>query len=70
MAKLSKYVKKHNGNLFRFLVKEDSTKLKKHGTSFHATFFAEFFDKNLSSVISHKLVKFYYQKIFTSQIIL
>ena len=30
MAKLSKYVKKHNGNFFRFLVKEDSTKLKKN----------------------------------------
>ena len=37
---------------------------KGSGTSFQATFFAEFFDKNLSFVISEKLAKFYYQTVY------
>ena len=36
------------------------------GTSFQATFYLEFFDKNLSFIIRHKLPNFHYQSKSTS----
>ena len=38
-------------------------------TKFKAAEFVEFFDKNFSFIIWHKLAKFYYQTMFTSQVI-
>ena len=43
----------------RFLFTEDSLKIKKGpGTTFQATINAEFFDKNFSFAVLHKLAKF------------
>ena len=39
------------------------------GTSFQVTFFTGFLDKNVSFVILHKLAKFQYKALFTSQVI-
>ena len=39
------------------------------GTSFQATFLIDFFDKKIHFVILHKLAKFHYQIVFTSQVI-
>ena len=63
LAKLSKFAQ--IADLFRFLFTEDLLKIKKD----QATFFMEFFHKNFSLVILHKLVKFHYQIVFTSQVI-
>ena len=38
-------------------------------TSFRAKFFIEFFDEEFLFVILHKLAKFHYQTLFTSQVI-
>ena len=38
------------------------------GTSFQATFFADFFDEKCSFVILHKLSQFNYQSVFTSML--
>ena len=38
-------------------------------TNFYAIFFVEFFDKNFSFVIWHKLATFYYQTVFTTRVI-
>ena len=38
-------------------------------TSFQATIFTEFFDKKFYFVMLHKLAKFHYQTVFTSQVI-
>ena len=43
-------------------------KLKGPGTSFQVSFFTEYFDKIFSLAILHKLAKFNYQKVFTSQV--
>ena len=39
------------------------------GTSFQATFFTEFFDKKFCFIILHKLAKYHYSTVFTSQVI-
>ena len=44
-------------------------KLKGARTSFQAIFFIEFFDKKFHLVILHKVAKFHYQTVFTSQVI-
>ena len=44
-------------------------KLKRAWTSFHATFFVEFFNKINHFLLLHKLAKFHYQTTFTSQVI-
>ena len=48
---------------------EDSLKIKESGTSFQVTFFIKFFDKKSYFVILHKLAKFNYQTVLTSQVI-
>ena len=59
-----------HADLLRFFFAEDSLKIKKGpGTSFQATFFIETFDKKFPFVITHKLAKFGYQSVFTSQVI-
>ena len=60
IAKLSKFIQIR---IVRILFAEDSLKIKK------ATFFIEFFDKTFCFVILHKLAKFHYQTVFTSQVI-
>ena len=42
---------------------------KEPGTSLQAIFLIEFFDKKIYFVILHKLAKFHYQPVFTSQVI-
>ena len=42
--------------------------LKGIATSFQATFCVEFFDKKFYFAILHKLAKFHYQTMFTSQV--
>ena len=42
---------------------------KEPGTNFQLTFFIESFDKNVSFVILHKLAKFHYQTMFTTNVI-
>ena len=56
--------------LLRFFVTEDSLKIKK-GLELVSRlhFFKEFFDKKIYFVILHKLTKFRYQTVFTSQVI-
>ena len=39
------------------------------GTSFQTIFFIEFFDKQFSFVMFHKLAEFHHQTVFTSQVI-
>ena len=39
------------------------------GASFQAIFFIKCFDKNLSFVMLHKLAKFHYHAVFTSQVV-
>ena len=38
-------------------------------TSLQATVFAELFDKNFSSEILHKLAKYHYKTVLTSQVV-
>ena len=42
---------------------------KGRGTSFQSIIFIEFFDKNISFVILHKLANFHQQTMFNSQVI-
>ena len=42
---------------------------KRTGTSFQATFFVEFLDKNFSFVILHKVTKFHWQTMSTFEVI-
>ena len=59
-----------HADLHRIYFTENSLKIKKgSGTSFQATFFIEFLDENFYFVILYKLAKFYYQTVFTSQVI-
>ena len=57
-------------DFLRIIFTGDSLKIKKGlEISFQATFFIEFFDKKFYFVILHKLAKFHYQIVFTSQAI-
>ena len=58
-----------HAELIRLLFIEDSKNLKGPGTSFQVTFCIELYDKKFTFVILHKLVKFHYQTVFTSQFI-
>ena len=70
MAKLSKYVKNIMQTFLSTLLKSIFFKMKNDlELVFISTFFAEFFDKVFSFAISHKLVKFHYQTVFTFQMI-
>ena len=70
MAKLSKYVKNIMQTFLSTLLKSIFFKMKNDlELVFISTFFAEFFDKVFSFAISHTLVKFHYQTVFTSQMI-
>ena len=69
IAKLSNCPSQH-ADFHRILFTEDSLKIKKgFGTSFQPTFLIDFFDKKIHFVILHKLAKFHYQIVFTSQVI-
>ena len=46
-----------------------STSCEPHPSTSSPTFFREFFDKRLYFVMLHKLAKFHYQTVFTSQVI-
>ena len=56
-------------DFLRFLVTEDSFNNKKNLELVSRPHLKEFFDKNFSCVILHKLAKFHYQTLFTSQVI-
>ena len=56
-------------NFSEFFFTDDLLKIRKEpGTSFQVTIFVEFFNKNIYSVLWHKLAKFQYQTVFTSQV--
>ena len=56
-------------DLLRFLIAEDSLKIKKGlELVYRPHFFIEFFDKKLSFVILHKQAKFHYQTVSISQV--
>ena len=65
LAKTIKICPNQHTDLLRCLFTGDSLKM----TSFQATFFIDFFDKNFSFVILHKLAKFHHGTVFTSQVI-
>ena len=69
ITKLSKSVQINKRTSSDSFIKRILWKLKGPGTSFQTTFFTKFFDKKFSSVILHKLIKFHYQTVFTSQAI-
>ena len=66
-SKIIKICQNQLVHLHRFLCVEDSWKIK--NTSFQATVFIKCFDKNFYFLILHKLAKFYYQTVFTLQVI-
>ena len=69
-SKAIKISPNQHAGLLRFLFTEDSLKFTKGpGTSFQATFFTEVVDKKFYFVMLHKLAKFHYQTVFTSQVI-
>ena len=65
-SKIIKICQNQLAQLLRFLCVEDSWKIK--NTSFQATVFIKCFDKKFYSLL-HKLAKFYYQTLFTLQVI-
>ena len=69
IAKLSKSVQISMLTSLESLLQWILGNQKGPGTSLQATFFIEFFDKKFYFVILHKLAKFHYQTVFTSQII-
>ena len=69
LAKLSKFVKISTLASSDSLLQKTLENLTRPGTSFQATFFIAFFEKKISYVILHKLVKFHYQTVFTIQVI-
>ena len=69
IAKISKFVKVSMHTSSDSFLQKILWKLKGLGTSLQATFFIKVFDQNLSFVILHKLAKFYYQTVFTFQVI-
>ena len=68
LVKLIKICSSQRIDLLRFHFTEDSLKIEK-GLEIVSTFFTEFFDKDFSFVILHKLVKFHHQIVFTFQVI-
>ena len=65
--KTIKICENQHADLLRFFFTEGSLKMKKDLELVSRPFFIEFFDKNFSFTILHKLVKFHYHT--TSQVI-
>ena len=69
LAKLLKFVQINTLTFSDSFLQRIPWKLKGPATSFQAIFFLNFFGKIFSFVILHKLAKFHYQTVFTSQVI-
>ena len=69
IAKLSKIVQITMQTSSDSFLQRILWKSKGPGASFQFTFIIEFFDKNVSFVILHKLAKFHYQTVFTTHVI-
>ena len=68
IAKLSKFIQISMHASSDSFLQRIFENYKGPGTSFQVTFFVEFFDKNFSFVMLHKLAKFHYQTMLTFQV--
>ena len=69
ISKTVKICPNQHTDLLRFLSTDDSLKMKKGLELVSRPRFMEFFHKKFSLVILHKLAKFHYWTVFTSQVI-
>ena len=67
IVKLIKLCQNQHADFLRLLF-TDSSKIKEFRITFHALFFAYFFENNFSFVI-YQLNKLYYHTVFTSQVV-